>query len=107
MRRWLLSLAILVNGCIPFGDAWFNFDGTVRTLEGRPLPGATVTILVNGESPSARATTISDPRGHYKLFENSCPCDFAFELVVSKAGYSEARISKSAKEANAMRTLDI
>lgn len=45
--------------------------------------------------------------GHYKLFESSCPCDFTFELVVTKAGYKQTRISKSSKEANAMKTLDV
>lgn len=107
MIRWCASLAILVAACVPFGDAWFHFDGTIRTADGSPIPGATVAILVNGKSPGSRATTISDSQGHYELFESSFPCNFAFELVVSKEGFKEVRVSKSAREANSMRTLDI
>lgn len=93
--------------CIPFGDARFNFEGIVSDPSGKPIPGASVTVFVDGKIAGDRSTAITDANGHYEIFEGSCPCEFRFELVVTKAGYREARIPKTAKEANSMKRLDV
>lgn len=92
---------------IPFGDAWFSFEGVARTPNGQPIEGATLTIFVNEKLAGDTSTTITDSQGHYQLHENSCPCEFKFELVATKPGYGEVRISKTPSEANSMRRLDI
>lgn len=102
-----LSVAILAVGCIPFGDAWFSFSGDVRDAAGRPVPGAELSILVNGESKDSNPVAVADERGHYEVFESSCPCKFDFELVVSADGFCDYQLQLPGRRANRLDILDI
>lgn len=102
---FLLSLAI--TACIPFGDAWFMFEGTVRDERGSPIPAAKLQILVNGKPAGERSVEVTDVEGKYKFFESSCPCDFEFQLVVTKAGYETFVYRARGRAANQLDRLDI
>jgi len=99
--------ALIAYACIPFGDAWFDFSGVVRDEQGHPIENAKLEILVNGRLARGRSVTTTDRAGNYEFFESSCPCDFQFELRVSKAGYCTLVKRLSGRAANSLRHLDV
>jgi len=84
-----------------------KFSGQVRDTSGKPINGAKILILINGKIKSDRSKTITDQKGVYTIFENSCPCDFNFEIVVLKEGYKQYRRQMPGKEANKLSELNI
>lgn len=101
-----LSLFALV-GCIPFGDAWLKFGGTVTDPNGHPVQGAQVSISVDGEPLEQGGSLLTDAQGHYKFFESSCPCDFSFRLDVIAPGFKPYLLELSGREANQLKQQDI
>lgn len=107
-NRAVLSIVVLFAiGCIPFGDVWFHFQGVVRDAAGAPIDGARVQIFVNGKPPGGRSVTTTDREGKYEIFENSCPCDFDFELRVTKVGYRPYTLKLRGRKANALKQQDV
>ena len=100
---FLLALA----GCMPFGDSWFKFGGTVTDPAGHPIQGAQLSISVDGKALDQGGTTITDVQGHYSFFESSCPCDFAFQLDVTAPGFKSYALSLPGKQANHLTKQDI
>ena len=110
MRKLIPLLALtlaLQTACIPFGDAWVRFSGRVRNVEGKPISGAQLTILFNGERRGERSETQTNVNGEYQFFENSCPCDFEFVVIAAKDGYKIFTKTMRGKDANELKTLDI
>src|SRR5437764_770857 len=100
-------MALVAHACIPFGDAWFHFSGVVRDERGQPIEDAKLEILVNGHLAIDRRVTSTDQAGNYEFFESSCPCDFQFELRVSKAGYCTFVKHLSGRAANSLQQLEL
>ena len=98
---------LALAGCIPFGDAWLKFGGTVTDPAGRPIQGAQLSISVDGKPLEEGGIMLTDAQGHYKFFENSCPCDFSFRLDVTAPGFKPYALSLSGKEANQLTQQDI
>ena len=94
-------------GCIPFGDAWVRFSGHVRDPQGKPIQGAQLKILFNGERRGERSETQTNANGEYSFFENSCPCDYEFLIIAAKDGYKMFTKTMRGKEANELRSLEI
>ena len=106
--RAISSLLLLVlAGCIPFGDAWFKFGGTVTDPSGQPIPGARLSISVDGKPLEQDGSVLTDAQGHYKFFDNSCPCDFDFRLDVTAPGFKPYILELSGKEANQLTEKNI
>jgi len=101
----LFGLILLVSqsACIPFGDAWVRFSGHVRDPQGKPIQGAQLKILFNGE----RSETQTNANGEYSFFENSCPCDYEFVIIAAKDGYKMFTKTMRGKEANELKSLEI
>ena len=106
-RSIFVALILGLAGCIPFGDAWFKFGGTVSDESGRPVEGAKLTISVDGKPLEDGGVVQTDAQGHYKFFENSCPCDFDFKLDVTAAGFKPYSLSLPGKKANQLKQQDV
>src|SRR5258708_28886564 len=112
MRRSIPLLAfgilflVVQTNCIPFGDAWVNFSGHVRDSQGKPIKGAQLKILFDGERQSEYSETQTDESGEYHLHENSCPCDFEFVIIATKDGYKIFTKKMRGKEANELKNLE-
>jgi hypothetical protein len=104
---FFLLLVAVQSGCIPFGDAWVNFSGHVKDIQGKPIEGAQIKILFNSKVHGERSETQTDHNGEYKIFENSCPCDFEFVVVAAKDGYKIYTKTMRGKEANNLKNLEI
>jgi len=112
MQRTAIVILIVLMlsmqaACIPFGDAWVNFSGHVKDIEGKPIKGAQIKIFFNGEAKSERSETLTNAQGEFRIFENSCPCDFEFLIVSAKDGYKMFSKKMSGKEANTLKELEI
>lgn len=103
----LVVLVLMIAGCIPYGDAWFQFGGRVVDAGDVPVEGAKLEILVDGALAGHGSIEYSDASGAYRFFEHSCPCDFSFELRVSKLGYEQYSLTLSGRQANALKTHDV
>jgi hypothetical protein len=107
MRRTTLLAfvaAMSVAACIPYGDVWFHFGGTVRDPSGAPVEGVVVRIVVDG---AERARVVSSSDGRYKFFEHSCPCDFSLALTAEKLGYENYTFKARGRQANRLSAQDI
>ena len=100
-------VALAFFACIPFGDSWLHFGGVVRDPSGHPVADAQVVVLIDGKIENDRSTTRTDAAGHYAISENSCPCDFQFELRVTKPGYLPYTKRLRGRAANELSTLDV
>lgn len=103
----VLLLSLHAGACIPIGDAWFRFSGVITDEQGAPVEGARIELYVNGKLAGSRSVLYSARDGSYRVFENSCPCDFDFELRVSKSGYEPVARRMSGRAANGLERLDI
>lgn len=107
-RRSIVTVVLVIAvGCIPYGDAWFHFGGRVVDGSGSPVADAKLELFTNGHLAGDASVERSDASGEYAFFEHSCPCDFAFELRVSKQGYDTYVLRLRGREANALRKLDV
>ncbi len=106
-----LILAVFVLGmqiaCLPFGDAWVQFSGHVKDTEGKPIKGAQLKILFNGELRGNSSETQSNEQGAYRFNESSCPCEFEFVIIAAKDGYKIFSKKMTGKEANNLKNLEI
>ena len=111
MRRLIALFALILlvsqSACIPFGDAWVRFSGHVRDPQGKPIQGAQLKILFNGERRGERSETQTNANGEYSFFENSCPCDYEFVIIAAKDGYKMFTKTMRGKEANELKSLEI
>ena len=107
IRSLSFVLLLALVGCIPFGDVWFKFGGTVADPSGRPIQGAQLSISVDGKRLEDGGTVLTDAQGHYKFFESSCPCDFDFRLDVTAPGFKPYVLTLPGKEANRLTQQDI
>ena len=106
-RSIFIASALWLAGCIPIGDAWIKFGGTVTDQSGHPVPGATLSIFVDGKPMQDGGVIQSDAQGHYKFFENSCPCDYDFRLDVTAAGFRPYSLRLPGKKANQLTQQEI
>ena len=106
-RAISFTLLLALVGCMPFGDVWFKFGGTVTDPSGNPVQGAQVSISVDGKPLEQGGTALTDSQGRYKFFESSCPCDFSFRLDVTASGFKPYALSLPGKEANQLTQQDI
>jgi len=109
LRRTIFLLIVLLAqaACIPIGDAWIQFSGHVRDTSGRPIQGVLITILIDGKAEDPHCRPTSDQYGAYEISRSVCPCDFDFEVIVSKEGFVAFSKKARAHEAFTLRTLDI
>ena len=109
LRRTIFLLIVLLAqaACIPIGDAWIQFSGHVRDTSGKPVQGVLITILINGKAEDDGSRVTSDQDGAYSIDQSACPCDFDFEVIVSKEGLVPFSKKTRAHEAFTLRTLDI
>ena len=94
-------LAFALHGCIwlvPYGDSWFDIEGTVTDNIGQPLPNATVAIFVEGRPAGDEAATLTSSSGTFRLWQHTCPCTSAFELVVTSPGFRQHRVAYLARD---------
>jgi|SRR5215217_464498 len=103
----LLVIASLQQACFPIGDAWVRFSGHVKDSEGNPIQGARLKIFFNGESRGDRSETVTNEKGEFTFFENSCPCEFEFLVVAAKDGYKIFSKKMNGNEANTVKQLEI
>ena len=103
----VLLVSLHAGASIPFGDAWFRFSGVITDEQGAPVEGAKIELYVNGKLAGPRSVLYSARDGSYRVFESSCPCDFEFELRVSKSGYESVTRRMSGRAANGLERLDI
>lgn len=78
--------------------------GTVRTQEGRPLPGATVAFRPAGGALAAAAAAQTDAAGRFRL---AVPAGAAGELVVRRVNYAAATRGVAALAAGARREVGV
>lgn len=114
LRRIVVGAVVLsVSACgfVPIGDAWFNFHGVVSDPSGRPVEGALVTVLVDGENIKTLGRddtpVVSDSAGRYSFHSGACPCEFAFTLKVTKDGYKPYTLNLDANKSLRMKVLNI
>lgn len=110
VRLYLVGflLALLAgSSCIPFGDAWLNITGIVRESSGTTISGASVQVFIDGELKGENAAATTNDHGEYRIHAASCPCDFAFELRVTKPGYKVHVFRARGRDANALHRHDV
>jgi len=103
LRLLLVASVLFLSACIPFGDAWVQFGGTVVDSDGRPIAGASVVISASDR----KAAAVTDAHGHYEVFMAVCPCDFPFAVAAVATGYKMHLLSFSGKEALRLSKYDI
>ena len=86
-----LAVAALASGC---AKETTEAAGTVRDVEGNPLPGATVSLWMHGEGygrAAPKSSTSTDADGRYRVsFTNTCgfvDCAFGGDLVADADGH--------------------
>ena len=100
-------VTIAIVACVPYGDVGFNISGHVLDPEGLPIEGATVQIWVNDKPAHNEGTATTDGSGKYRVIERSCPCDFAFELRITKPGCQPHTLKLRGRRANSLRRYDV
>jgi Carboxypeptidase regulatory-like domain len=98
----LLSVCVLYGcGCLGmmfvYGDAWTNLSGEVVEPDGKPIPGATVT-LAERESRPNKVIRMTDEAGRYEVSLGHAGRGRVMVVTVSKSGYKEYRQEFKAHE---------
>src|SRR5260370_22298782 len=104
-NRQLILLTLLATLALPFAvahGAGGGIEGKVTDPKGAIVVGATVTVtdLLTNQ----RVTTITDQQGRYKIEGLTAG---SYSLVVSQAGFTEARRDEVKVADGAVTTVDI
>ena len=103
----LVAAMLPLSSCATYHATWVSFGGKVRDLHGGAVEGAELSIVIDGAAVSERPVAVTNGSGRYQLLQNSCPCRFRFELLVSRNGYEDLRLSLPGQTANRLARLDL